>query len=114
MAKKNYSKAERLSFKKGMQAQYNKEHPLLKYVGYTFHQTYNEDGTKFGNGYSGKKFGFKTKKEAMAYAKSVNDVNKSNNARVLSAAKSKKVNTYRSEDCTTQVGKWEKVKPYRE
>ncbi len=46
--------------------------------------------------------------------KGVNDVNKSNNARVLSAAKSKKVNTYRSEDCTTQVGKWEKVKPYRE
>ena len=114
MAKKNYSKAERLSFKKGMQAQYNKEHPLLRYVGYIFYQSYNEDGSKSGNGYSGKKWGFKTKKEAMEFAKSSNDVLKHSNARVLASVKAKKVNTYRSEDSTTQVAKWEKVKPFRE
>ena len=114
MAKKNYSKAERLSFKRGMQAQYNKEHPLLKYVGYVFYQSYNEDGTKFGNGYKGKKFGFKTKKEAMEYVKSSNDVFKHENARVLAAVKAKKVNTHNSADSVTQVAKWEKVKPFRE
>lgn len=114
MAKRNYSKAERLSFKKGMQAQYSKEHPLLKYVGYTFYQTYNEDGTKAGNGYKGKKFGFKTKKEALAYAKSINDLYKHSNSSIMAAAKAKKVNVYDSNECTTQVGKWEKVKPYRE
>lgn len=106
---KKYSKAERLSFKKGMQAQYSKEHPLMKYVVYTYNTTYNGNGSKREE-FTGRMFGFRTKKQAVAAAKNVNDRNALRNARVMKAVKSKKVN---ADDSLTIYGRWKKVKPFR-
>ena len=114
MARKIYSKAEKRSFRKGMQAQYSKEHPLMKYVAYGVNTNYNEDGSMFGTPYSGKKYGFKTLKEAKAVADRNNKDNEYRNSRVMAAVKAKKVNVYNSYDSSTESWRYEKVKPFRE
>ena len=55
-----------------MQAQFSKEHPLIKYEAVPVYTRYNEDGSKAGS-YTGKKYGFKSKKEAIGMVNRMND-----------------------------------------
>ena len=115
MSRKNYSKAEKRSFFKGMQAQYSKEHPLIRYESVPIYTRYAENGT-VSSTFMGKAYGFKTKKAAIASTKKSNDdlILKNSNLRIMKAVKAKKVNTFDSNDCTTEKWITRKVeKPYR-
>lgn len=114
MAKKQYSAAEKVAFKRGMAAQYNKEHPKFSYAVADKITSYAEDGSIFTKPYYGKPAFFKTKKEA---EKAVEERNKSNhfqNQRVLNAVKKKKVNIYDSSDNTTTVAELKHITPTRD
>lgn len=115
MVKKEYSKEEKLSFKKGMQAQYSKEHPLMRYVFYVEDTFYNADGS-IQSKFSGRDYGCKTKKEAQARVDNFNnDVGtKNHNSRVLKAVKEMKVDVFNSDNCHTRKAFMKKVKPFRQ
>lgn len=115
MAKKEYSKEEKLSFKKGMQAQYSKEHPLMRYVFYVEDTFYKADGS-LDLKMKGREYGCKTKKEAQARVDNFNnDVGtKNHNSRVLKAVKEKKVDVHSSDGHYTRKGFMKKVKPFRQ
>lgn len=115
MAKKEYSKEEKLSFKKGMQAQYSKEHPLMRYVYYVENTYYNADGSIQGKT-TGRKYGCPTKRNAQALVDDFNndDITKNHNSRVLKSVKEKKVDIFDSDKCCTQKAFMKKVKPFRQ
>ncbi len=112
MAKRNFTPSEKRSFRKGMQAQFSKEHPLLKYEAVEHKTVYNSDGSVSFSSLRG--VGFSTKKAAAAYAASSEAKEKFFNERVLKAVKSKRVNEYDSALCTTHTYSVRKLeKPYR-
>ncbi len=113
-AKKQYSAAEKRSFKRGMAVQYNKEHPKFNYAVAEKHTSYNEDGSVFGTPYHGKVMLFKTKKEAENVVASINKNNKFRNDRVLAAVKKKKVNVHDSYDSCTSVAELKHIAPTRD
>ena len=113
MKGKKFSRLEKESFKRGMQVQYAKEHPLMRYVAYSSMQYYNADGSKYGSAGRGEVHAFRTKKEAVSFAKKINDSNSERNKKVLRSVKAKRVDERSSSSCSTIFGKWEKVKPFR-
>lgn len=114
MAKRKYSAAEKAAFKRGMAAQYNKEHPKFRYVVADKHTTYNADGSVFGTPYYGKVTFFKTKAEAERNVLERNAAKRLSNSRVLKAVKARKVNVYDSADCCTSFAEYKRIKPTRD
>ncbi len=102
MARKQYTKAEKRSFKKGMQAQYSKEHPLMKYkvsadVIYMNNKNkvdYQMKDVKMGSSYH------KTKKSALAALKKAKEGERFQKAQVLRKAKAGTLDMHNSQDCS--------------
>lgn len=114
MAFKKYSDTEKLAFKQGMAAQYNKEHPKFRYAVADKHTSYNEDGSVLGTPYHGKITFFKTKKEAKQAVSDRNKVNRLANKHVLEAVQRKKVNVFDSYDCSTTWAELKHIEPTRD
>lgn len=100
--KLNYSIEERRAFKRGMAAQYNKEHPKVNYETFTVHTHYNADGSIFDRDMTSGG-AYKTKAAADADARRANKLNKIRNERVWEAVKAKKVNVYGRYTSHTEV-----------
>ena len=99
---KNYSAAEKKSFKRGVQTQFNREHPKVPYDLVTTSTVYNADGTVHSK-YDHRVVGCANKASAEHLIKNYTSQEKLLNARVLNSVKAKKVNEFRSSDCTTNV-----------
>lgn len=114
MAKKKYSAAEKVAFKHGMAAQYNKEHPKYHYAVANRYTKFNEDGSVFGKPYHGAVTFFKTKAEAEKAVAERNKIHERENAHVLAAVKKKKVNVYNSADSSISWSEYKHIEPTRD
>ena len=101
-AKKHYSPAEKASFKRGVQTQFNREHPKVPYDLVTTSTVYNADGTVYSKN-DHHVIGCADKTSAERLVEKYNSREKHSNARVMAAVKAKKVNEHCSSDCTTDV-----------
>ncbi len=108
------TKEEKIAFRKGMQAQFNKEHPLIRYEVFSRDTSYDAKGninSSYDTGYS---MSFRNKKEAMKRLKEANEAERVRNERVMDSVKRKSVDVYDSSKSITTKWFLKKVKPYRE
>lgn len=107
------TKEEKAAYRKGMQAQFNKEHPVIRYEVVPKYTSYDEKGNISGS-YTGLPILFGKKKEAMETVDRCNERERFSNERVMNSVKRKSVNVHNSAESTTAEWFLRKVdKPYR-